>query len=87
MLDRHSRLLGGLDSWVLIGGPPCQAYSRAGRARRARDLLFEFDEKHFLYREYLRILRVHAPPVSMMENVKGLLSSHHGGAPGPRRSG
>ncbi|MCW5643004.1 MAG: DNA cytosine methyltransferase [Rhodoferax sp.] len=73
--------LGNATDWVLIGGPPCQAYSLAGRARRANDANFEADEKHFLYREYLRILRVHAPPVFVMENVKGLLSSHHGGSP------
>jgi DNA (cytosine-5)-methyltransferase 1 len=36
---------------------------------------FERDERHFLYREYLRILAEHAPPVFIMENVKGLLSS------------
>ena len=73
--------LGGAANWILIGGPPCQAYSLAGRARRANDENFEADEKHFLYREYLRIIRVHAPPVFVMENVKGLLSSHHGGSP------
>jgi len=73
--------LGNSTDWVLIGGPPCQAYSLAGRARRANDKRFEADEKHFLYLEYLRILRVHAPPVFVMENVKGLLSSHHGGMP------
>lgn len=73
--------LGAATHWILIGGPPCQAYSLAGRARRANDENFEADEKHFLYREYLRILRVHAPPVFVMENVKGLLSSHHGGSP------
>ncbi len=73
--------LAGANEWILIGGPPCQAYSLAGRARRANDHAFESDEKHFLYREYLRILRVHAPPVFVMENVKGLLSSHHGGRP------
>jgi DNA (cytosine-5)-methyltransferase 1 len=79
--SRIRSALGGCSSWVLIGGPPCQAYSLAGRARRANDRAFEADEKHFLYREYLRILRVHAPPVFVMENVKGLLSSHHSGAP------
>ncbi len=78
---RIRNALGEATSWILIGGPPCQAYSLAGRARRANDLEFEADEKHFLYREYLRIIRVHAPPVFVMENVKGLLSSHHGGMP------
>lgn len=74
------RALGGSTDWVLIGGPPCQAYSLAGRSRRANDKTFHHDEKHFLYREYLRIIRAHAPAVFVMENVKGLLSSKHSGS-------
>jgi DNA (cytosine-5)-methyltransferase 1 len=65
--------------WVLIGGPPCQAYSLAGRSRRANDAEFVNDKKHFLYREYLHIIETFAPPVFVMENVKGLLSSTHSG--------
>lgn len=61
--------------WVLIGGPPCQAYSLAGRSRRVHDLDFEDDHKHFLYKEYLNIIQQHRPTVFVMENVKGLLSS------------
>lgn len=83
-LDRYIQTaLGGADDWVLIGGPPCQAYSLAGRSRRTRESLekFESDEKHFLYREYLRIIRRHKPAVFIMENVKGMLSSQHGGSP------
>lgn len=78
---RIQTALAGATDWVLIGGPPCQAYSLAGRARRTNDKKFEADEKHFLYREYIRIIKAHAPPVFVMENVKGLLSSHHGGIP------
>jgi DNA (cytosine-5)-methyltransferase 1 len=79
-LDRDIRAaLKGNPDWLLIGGPPCQAYSLVGRARRANDAKFEEDEKHFLYREYLRIIRVHRPAVFIMENVKGLLSSSHSG--------
>ncbi len=63
------------ENWILIGGPPCQAYSLVGRSRRKGDEDFEKDEKHFLYREYLRILAAHKPPVFVMENVKGLLSA------------
>lgn len=83
-LDRRIQAaLRGADDWVLIGGPPCQAYSIAGRSRRTRESQekFESDEKHFLYREYLRILRKHKPAVFIMENVKGMLSSRHGGSP------
>lgn len=73
--------LKGKDTWVLIGGPPCQAYSLAGRSRRANDETFKDDVKHFLYREYLRIIKVHRPTIFVMENVKGLLSSQHSGSP------
>jgi DNA (cytosine-5)-methyltransferase 1 len=65
-------------SWLLIGGPPCQAYSTVGRSRIKNGLVkinYEDDTKHFLYKEYLRILAVHRPPVFVMENVKGILSS------------
>lgn len=40
---------------------------------------FEWDERHFLYREYLRIVADHEPAVFVLENVKGLLTSTHGG--------
>lgn len=65
--------------WVLVGGPPCQAYSLAGRSRRVNDPDFVSDEKHVLYREYLHILQEHRPAVFVMENVKGMLSSQHNG--------
>jgi len=77
---RIRKALGHAADWVLIGGPPCQAYSLPGRSRRTNDATFESDEKHFLYREYLRIIRSHVPPVFIMENVKGLLSSRHAGS-------
>jgi len=72
----------GSDECILIGGPPCQAYSLVGRARRAREDIevFESDHKHFLYREYLRIVRRFRPAVFLMENVTGLLSAKHGGS-------
>ncbi|WP_186172823.1 DNA cytosine methyltransferase [Burkholderia gladioli] len=73
--------LKGRETWVLIGGPPCQAYSLAGRSRRTNDKTFHKDEKHLLYKEYLRIIKVHRPTIFVMENVKGLLSSQHSGDP------
>lgn len=66
--------------WILIGGPPCQAYSLAGRSRRAGDPTFADDHKHVLYEEYLHILSEFAPAAFVMENVKGLLSSRHEGS-------
>lgn len=65
------------DETVLIGGPPCQAYSLVGRARNRGkvDYVAEKDHRHFLYKEYLRILHQSRPAVFVMENVKGILSS------------
>ena len=72
---RVKKSLEGRETWVLIGGPPCQAYSLAGRSRRAHDLTFAGDEKHTLYENYLRIIEDLGPPVFVMENVKGILSA------------
>lgn len=79
--DRLDELIGkaGLreEETVLIGGPPCQAYSLVGRSRNRgkEDYVAENDHRHFLYREYLRILNTTRPAVFVMENVKGILSS------------
>lgn len=63
--------------WILIGGPPCQAYSLVGRARNRgkADYVAEKDHRHYLYKEYLRIIHRYKPAVFVMENVKGILSS------------
>jgi DNA (cytosine-5)-methyltransferase 1 len=65
------------DPWILIGGPPCQAYSLIGRARNKGNENYsaETDKRQTLYVEYLQLLADHAPPVFIMENVKGLLSA------------
>ncbi len=73
--------LSSVQDWVLIGGPPCQVYSQVGRSRMRGDKPWHFarDKRHTLYKEYLRIIEVHRPPVFIMENVKGLLSSKRAG--------
>lgn len=75
--ERIEKSLDGAKTWVLIGGPPCQAYSLVGRSRMIGEDKgkYEKDPRHFLYREYLQILADHRPPVFVMENVKGLLSA------------
>jgi DNA (cytosine-5)-methyltransferase 1 len=73
--------LNNAHNWVLIGGPPCQAYSTIGRSRiyGKNPEAYEKDPRHWLYKEYLRILAVHRPPIFIMENVKGLLSAELNG--------
>lgn len=62
---------------ILVGGPPCQAYSLVGRARNRgiANYVATEDKRHYLYREYIRILKRLQPAVFVMENVKGILSS------------
>ena len=73
---------------ILLGGPPCQAYSLVGRSRRLgagtkdspeevaeRREKFKKDHKHKLYTKYLNFLRRRQPKAFVMENVKGILSS------------
>lgn len=81
--QKIAHALRGNMPWVLIGGPPCQVYSVVGRARWRRDNVekFEGDHRHFLYKEYLRIIQKFQPAVFVMENVRGVLSSTHGGTP------
>jgi len=75
--------VGKENDWLLIGGPPCQAYSLVGRSRmqnavdyvKKRGHSFEEDHRHKLYRQYLRIIAMHGPSVFVMENVKGILSA------------
>lgn len=73
---RITDALKGRKDFILIGGPPCQAYSLVGRSRRKQVILNEeTDERVGLYKQYLRILAVHNPAVFVMENVKGMLSA------------
>ncbi len=62
---------------ILIGGPPCQAFSLVGRSRNMgkQDYVAENDHRHFLYKEYVNILNRLRPAAFVMENVKGMLSS------------
>lgn len=71
---------------VMIGGPPCQAYSLVGRSRLARakargEYREQNDGRHVLYKQYLRLLEELRPAVFVMENVRGILSSTYGGRP------
>ncbi|BFM22217.1 DNA cytosine methyltransferase [Gilvimarinus japonicus] len=62
---------------IVIGGPPCQAYSLAGRSRNAgiEGYKSEDDHRNYLYLEYLKVLCIAQPEVFVMENVRGILSA------------
>ena len=77
--DSIASTISGRRDWVLIGGPPCQAYSVAGRSRNQSIPTYDPDSdgRFELYREYLKIITDHWPAVFVMENVKGLLSASY----------
>jgi len=70
------------DRTIVIGGPPCQAYSVAGRSRNGAKAgwTLETDARSHLYREYLHVLAYVEPAAFVMENVRGLLSARFDGA-------
>ena len=61
----RSRLDGRTD-WVLIGGPPCQAYSLVGRSRMQNHEGLVHDDRHFLYKQYLEVIERHGPAIFVM---------------------
>lgn len=68
------RLLKGKKVDVIIGGPPCQAYSVAGRARKD----MESDPRNHLYKHYVKFLEKYQPKMFVFENVPGILSAKNG---------
>ena len=62
---------------VLIGGPPCQAYSMAGRIRDKNGM--QRDYRNFLFESYLRVVARYRPALCVFENVPGMLSAKPGG--------
>lgn len=61
---------------LVIGGPPCQAYSIAGRARDPKGMTE--DPRNFLYKYYVEFLKRYTPKMFVFENVPGILSANNG---------
>lgn len=68
---------GGID--VIIGGPPCQAYSIAGRVRDENGM--RDDYRNYLFESYLRVVDRYKPKAFVFENVPGILSAKPGDRP------
>lgn len=61
---------------LIVGGPPCQAYSLVGRARSEHNM--KRDPRNFLYVQYANYLERYKPKMFVFENVLGLLSAGKG---------
>lgn len=64
---------------IIIGGPPCQAYSTAGRVRDGKKMAT--DPRNYLFESYVKILNYFKPKFFVFENVTGLLSAQVNGSP------
>lgn len=70
-LDYYVNKATGID--IIIGGPPCQAYSIAGRVRDENGM--KDDYRNFLFEHYLSIVNRYHPDLFIFENVPGILSA------------
>lgn len=61
---------------LIVGGPPCQAYSLIGRAVKSDSM--QNDPRNFLYQMYCRMLKRYQPKMFVFENVPGLLTANGG---------
>lgn len=75
----HSRLNREKDNKVdiIIGGPPCQSFSSAGRARDEHGM--KNDPRNYLFESYVKILNEFKPKFFVFENVTGLLTARLNG--------
>ena len=72
-------LLNGKKVDLIIGGPPCQAYSIAGRAQDKNSM--KDDYRNYLFESFVKVVDEFKPKVFVFENVPGLLSAKPGGKP------
>lgn len=73
IFERIDNQLDGKTVDLIIGGPPCQAYSVIGRARDENHM--QGDQRNYLYRYYADFLNHYRPAYFVFENVVGLLSA------------
>ena len=72
-------LIGNRQLDLVIGGPPCQAYSIAGRIRDKQGM--QNDYRNFLFESYIEVVKTLRPRAIIFENVLGILSAKPGGIP------
>ena len=77
IFEKIDKQLGKQKVDLVIGGPPCQAYSVAGRARDPKGMTE--DPRNHLYKYYVEFLKRYKPKMFVFENVPGILSANNGG--------
>lgn len=79
ILEKINKAVEGRKVDIIIGGPPCQAYSTAGRVRDSKGMAV--DPRNYLFESYVKILEYYKPKFFVFENVTGLLSAKVDGSP------
>lgn len=79
IIDKLDIAVNGRTVDIIIGGPPCQAYSTAGRVRDGKKM--STDARNYLFESYVRILEYYKPKFFVFENVTGLLNAQVEGSP------
>lgn len=79
IISRLDNAIKGRPVDIIIGGPPCQAYSTAGRVRDGKKMAT--DARNYLFESYVKILEYYKPKFFVFENVTGLLNAQVNGAP------
>ena len=75
IFNRIDNILNNDNVLGIIGGPPCQAYSIAGRSRK-KDM--SDDPRNYLYKYYLKFIQKYKPSFYVFENVQGIFSAKGG---------
>lgn len=73
------KLIGKKSVDIIIGGPPCQAYSLAGRIRDEHGM--KDDYRNYLFESYVKVVSHYQPKYFVFENVVGMLSAAPNGTP------
>lgn len=73
IIDKIDNIVKNNEVDIIIGGPPCQAYSSLGRAKD--DNAMQDDPRNFLFESYVKVLNHYLPKFFVFENVTGILTA------------
>lgn len=77
VIDEIEKVVNKQNVDIIIGGPPCQAYSSLGRAKDENAM--QNDPRNFLFESYVKVLNYYKPKFFVFENVTGILTAEING--------
>ncbi|MDB1939483.1 DNA cytosine methyltransferase [Clostridium tertium] len=73
VIEKLNKVVNGQNVDIIIGGPPCQAYSSLGRAKDDNGM--QSDPRNYLFENYVKVLNYYKPKFFVFENVTGILTA------------